>query len=831
MTGRQFELTEETLSIIEEIGGHMPGGFFIYKAAEPEELVYANKPVFDIFGCADLKEFRALTGFTFRGMVHPEDYDRISVSIAQQIGTSKEHMDYAEYRITRKDGKIRWVDDYGHYCETKVYGGIYVVFISDITEKREQRETDKATRDAVISTLTNAYNTVWLISDVVTEESTLYHTDMDAVHAEAIRNALSHARYTDTKTEYVATMVAKEDQERMQEQISLPSILEQFETKDQFSVNFIRSLETGPRHYRVDIGKVFMPGGRIGVMMGFKDVDGEVQQGRAMQKALEDARKAEEEYRQAAAERITYEKVAQALAGDYFSIYIVDPDTNKFVEYSASEEYDSLGVEKTGEDFFSLSRKNMERLIFADDRDRVLGTFHKEKVMSILERDGSFTMKYRLISGEAPIWVSMKATLLEDKDGRHLIIGTNNIDAQMKRELEYQQHVAEARTNARNDFLANMSHDIRTPMNAIVGYTNIAKIRRDEPEVVADALEKIGSSSHFLLSLINDILDISKIESGKMQVTLAPCNLGDVFRRIEDITALQARNKSLIITYRHDSVRHLQVKADELRIEQVIVNIVSNAIKYTPSGGTVDLIAEEEHAEENRYRYRFIVRDTGIGIGEDYLPHIFESFTREEKTTVNRVQGTGLGLAITARVVELMGGTISVKSKVGEGSEFTVELELESLEKEADAAGSGTDLYDLSGCRLLMVEDNEINAEIVMMILSQYGIEADWAENGKTGMEQVRDHPAGYYDAVLMDIQMPVMNGFEATKEIRALEGDYFKTLPVIAMSANAYDEDVKACLAAGMNAHLAKPFNPEDLFQLLYEQIRRKDISRAENR
>jgi len=819
MIGKHFDLTEETLPVVEEIGGHMPGGFFIYKAEEPGDLIYANKPVFDIFGCADPEEFKELTGYTFRGMVHPDDYDRITASIVQQIDDSEDQMDYAEYRITRKDGRVRWVDDYGHYCETKSYGGIYIVFISDITEKRERRETDKATRDAVISALTNAYNTVWLISDVVTEKSTLYHTDLDEAHAEAIRNALSHARYTDTKTEYVATMVAKEDRERMQVEIGLPYILEQFESRNSFTVSFIRALESGPRHYVVDLIKVFMPGGRTGVILGFKDVDEDVLHRKAMQQALEDAQRATEAYRLAAAERMTYEKVAQALAGDYIGIYIVNPDTEKFVEYSATKEYDRLGVEKSGGDFFALSRENTERLIFSEDRERFLGTFYKEKVMSILERDGSFTMKYRLLAGETPFWVSMKATLLQDEDGKHLIIGLNNIDAQMKRELEYRQHMAEARTQARNDFLANMSHDIRTPMNAIVGYTNIAKDHIDEPETVTNALEKIGSSSHFLLSLINDILDISKIESGKMQISLAPCDLRDIFRRIEDITALQARNKSLNITYRHDSVRHCRVIADELRIEQVIVNIVSNAIKYTPEGKTVDLIAEEEPAEGNRYHYRFIVRDTGIGISEDYLPHLFESFTREEKTTVNRIQGTGLGLAITAKVVEMMGGTISVKSVVGEGSEFTVDLELESAE-EYQAEESGSEAVDFSGCRVLLVEDNDINAEIVCMILSQYGITVDRAENGQAGLEQVQKHAGGYYDAVLMDIQMPVMNGYEATRAIRALEGTWCRTLPIIAMSANAYDEDVKACLASGMNAHIAKPFNPDDLIKLLHEHI-----------
>ena len=821
MGGRKFELTEDTLSVIEKIGGHMPGGFFMYKAEEPEELIYANKPVFDIFGCADLEEFRALTGFTFRGLVYPEDYDHISEDIVREMDASDDQMNHTEHRITRRDGQIRWVEDYIHYCKTKTYGGIYVVFIYDITEKREQREEDKATRDAVIAALTNSYNTVWLINDVVTESCSLYHTDMDAAHAEAIRNALSHARYTDTKTEYVATMVVPEDQERMQEEIGLPYILKQFETRNQFSVRFIRALESGPRHYQIDFGKVFMPGGRIGVMMGFKDIDEEVRQGRAMKQAVADAKKAEEEYRQAAAKHITYGKVAQALAGDYFSIYAVDPDTDDFVEYSATEDYDNLGIEKSGKDFFNLSRHNMERLIFSEDKERFLGMFHKEKVMSILERDGTFTMKYRLMIEGEPIWISMKATLLEDRDGRHLIIGTNNIDAQMKREMEYQQHVEEARTDARNDFLANMSHDIRTPMNAIVGFTNIAKSNMSDPEVVTNALEKISSSSHFLLSLINDILDISKIESGKMQTSLAPCDLESIFHRIEDITALQARNKSLLISYQHDSVHHYKVNADELRIEQVLVNIVSNAIKYTPPGKTVDLIATEEPAGENRYRYKFIVRDTGIGISEDYLPHIFESFTREEKTTVNRVQGTGLGLAITAKVVELMGGTISVKSKLGEGSEFTVELELESLENETGDQEFEDDKIDLSGRRVLLVEDNEINAEIADMVLTQFGAEVDRAGNGQIGLDKVREHETGYYDAVLMDIQMPVMNGYDSTKGIRALEGEYYKTLPIIAMSANAYDEDVRSCLAAGMNAHISKPFNPDDHRKLLFEQIK----------
>ena len=678
MNTAKFDLNEQTLPLVDELGSHMPGGFFIYRAEEPEELIYANDPVFDIFGCKDLQEFRQLTGYTFRGMVHPDDYARTAGTIKDQIKSSEDHMDYAEYRIIRKDGAIRWVDDYGHYLETESYGGIFTVFISDITEKHELIESNLASHQAAIAELSDA---------------------LKKVHAESI----------------------------------------------------------------------------------------------------------------------TFGRIARALAADYFCIYIVDPDTEAFVEYSSSSDYSRMGFEKAGSDFFARSRENTSRLIYPDDHDRFMAIFTKEQVLSILKRDGIFTTKYRLILDGVPTYVSMKVTLLEDENGSHLIIGINNIDAQMRREQEYQRRVEEAKISAKNDFLANMSHDIRTPMNAIIGYTNIANTQ------VRESLDKIGSSSHFLLSLINDILDISKIESGKMQLSYGPCDLGDVFRRIEDITALQARSKLLVITYHHTGIRHYKVNADEVRLEQIIINIVSNAIKYTPEGKRVELIAEEECLPEHNgviNRYRFVVRDTGIGISEEYLPHIFESFTREQSTTINRVQGTGLGLAITAKIVELMGGTISVRSKLGEGSEFTVEIDLESLETAEAEVDEEVSAIDLVGVRVLLVEDNDINAEIATLIMEQFGLIVDHAQNGMVALQMVQSAGPGLYQAILMDIQMPVMNGYEATRAIRALDGAYYAQVPIVAMSANAYDEDVQACLESGMNAHLAKPYNPDELLKLLQSYV-----------
>ena len=598
------------------------------------------------------------------------------------------------------------------------------------------------------------------------------------------------------------------DRVRFLSDFTKDKVLKALDAQKTYTLTFRMLFDGAPVHVHLKVTRMLEAEGHH-VVIGISSVEEQMRQ--------------QEAYRRAEEDRMTYSRVAQALAADYFSIYVVDPDTDRFTEYSSTDRYQELDIEKSGEDFFAVSRRNMGRVIYEGDRDRFMKVFTKENLMSILEQDGSFTMKYRLMFGQEPVYVSMKASLLSDKDGRQLIIGTNNIDAQMKREEDYQRRMADARNQAKNDFLANMSHDMRTPMNAIVGYTNIARSHPDQPEVVRDALAKIGSSSHFLLSLINDVLDMSKIESGKMQLTLGECDLMALLQRIEDITSLQARDKSLRIRYDRSRIRHHHVRGDELRIEQILINIISNSIKYTPQGKSVDLLAEElEEDGSGKARYRFVIRDTGIGISEEYLPYIFDSFSREKNTTINKIQGTGLGLAITARIVEQMGGTISVRSEVGVGSEFTVELPLELLEApgtEEDTAAAVPET-ELAGCRVLLVEDNDINAEVAQMILEQYGISVDREENGRKGVEKLLQ-AGDSYDAVLMDIQMPVMNGYEAARAIREQAGAYGKRVPIIAMSANAYTEDVERCLEAGMNAHIAKPYSPDELVLLLRRYLK----------
>ena len=1129
MKGRKFELNEDTLSVIEEIGGYMPGGFFIYRANEMKELIYANKAVFSIYGCNDLEEFKELTGYTFKGMVHPEDSDRITASILHQISTNDEQMDYAEYRIIRRDGAIRWVDDYGHYTETKAYGGIYVVFISDITEKKLQRETDTATRDAVIDTLINTYNTVYLINDVVTEQTSLYHSDMDRVHEEAIRNALSHARYTDTKTQYVATMVAEEDQERMQEQISLPYILKQFETKDRFSVNFIRALQSGPRHYRIDFGKVYMPGGRIGVTMGFKDVDDEVQQGRALQKAIREAKQAEAENRrliqevqsaakladlmgsvsslltnmpamsfskevatgkylacnQAFAEyagktkpeevvgmtdheifdqvtadhfveddkkavsmekayiffedvpdatgamirnlqttkttftdawgrlcllgmcvdvtEMTRIKTAEAetrtkqqeleeklalqerlleeersreqqnqlitaLGSDYWSVYLVQLDKNVGICYQESGEDKDF---KLGQQFPYLEsiRAYADEYVTDEYREEFLRFTDPDMIREGLRTQRVISYRYQILKNGKPIYVMIRFAGVRHPEDRndglvHSVgLSFSNVDAETRKSLEQNRALSDAlavakeASKAKTAFLSNMSHEIRTPMNAIIGLNNIAMNEPSASEKVKEYLARIGTSANHLLRIINDILDMSRIESGRMTIKSEEFSFAKALEQVNTIISGQCRDKGLRYDCRmKGDVRNYYI-GDDMKLRQVMINILGNAVKFTPEGGIITFTIETIAQFNGKSTLRLTFADTGIGMSKEYLPKLFDAFSQEDTSSTSKYGSTGLGMPITKNIVELMNGNIEVESERGKGTTFTVTVTLidsdrktslededvmhpddmcvlvidddpvacehaqivlgqvgincekalsglegiemvklrharrepynlilvdwrmpeldgvettrqirkavgsetpiiiltsyswEDIAEEAREAGVDTfvakplfagtvmdefreafkkkntllegETADLKGRRVLLAEDVAVNAEIMMMVLSMREIEVDHAENGRIAVEKFTNHEPGHYDAILMDMRMPEMDGLEATRAIRAMDRTDAKTIPIIALTANAFDEDVQRSMQAGLNAHLSKPVEPEALFRTLEGLIR----------
>ena len=776
MPEKNFQLNEQNISIVREIGKHMPGGFFIYRAKQPEELLYANEAVFDIFGCDDLEDFKRLTGYTFRGMLHPLDYEKVAASINQQIRDSEEKMDYAEYRIIRKDGAVRWVDDYGHFTETEAYGGIYYVFISDITEKRERMESDQ-------------------------------------------------------------------------------------------------------KKYRKELNNMIT-----------------------------------------------------AMASDYRSVYHVDLDADDAVCYRVDPED-------------------------AVDQEGVHFSFHQrfqEYCTQDVDEEESFEM-LRMAGVRHP-------ADREDHIVHAVGLGFTDIDSEMRKNLEQQKAIADAleaakQANlAKTAFLSNMSHEIRTPMNAIIGLNSLALRSKVLPAETREYLEKIGGSARHLLGLINDILDMSRIESGRMVLHKEEFSFRSMLEQINTMVMSQCVEKGLKYECQVLGGVCDYYIGDDIKLKQVLINILSNAIKFTDPPGSVSLTIERTGTFHEQSTLKFVISDTGIGIDQNFIPKIFDPFTQENSSRSSKYGSTGLGMAITRSIVELMNGEISVRSEKGKGSEFTVVISLKNCRHQ----GPATHYIKPNDMRVLIVDDEEIAAEHARLVLDEVGIRADicltgedamqmlevqhgkhapynlvlldwkmpemdglevakeirkryssettviiltsfnWdeimdealhigvdsflakplfasnvideferiarknnmslfkerkraelkdrrillaediiinaeimkhllaakeavidhAENGKLAVEMFEKSGVGYYSAILMDVRMPEMDGLEAAQTIRALDRPDARRIPIIALTANAFDEDVQRSLQVGMNAHLSKPVEPERLYQTMEELI-----------
>ena len=512
------------------VAEQVPGGFFIYSAKEPFEVLYVNSEVLDIFGCADIDEFKELTGYTFRGMVHPEDFAAIQASIEEQIADpDNDRLDHVEYRITRKDGSVRWIDDYGHFATFPEHGDAFYVFISDITERRHIQE-------------------------------------------EKLR----------------------------------------------------------------------------------------------MEMELDKAKQANE----------------------------------------------------------------------------------------------------------------IKAA-----------------------------------------FLFNISHDILTPLNSIRGFTELSLRHLHEPELLKTYLAKVDESSRQMLNLVNDLLDMSKITYGKTQLRTEVCDLTEQVQIVVQSFMQRAVAKNITLESVFNLPREL-VYTDDVNLRKILSALIDNAIKFTPNGGHVKVTARKKKISDSGYvRCEFIVEDDGIGISEDFMARMYESFEREETSTKTGHISAGLGLAITKRLLDAMGGSIDVVSTKGAGTTFTVGLPFKFVREAKDTELAFETATASSDCtnRILLVDDIELNRMLAETILEESGFSVETVADGCDAVEAFVKHPPGYYDLVLMDIQMPVMNGYEATRAIRALDRPDAKVLPIIALSANSCDEDKRMSIESGMNYHIAKPF---DVVQLIARRI-----------
>ena len=371
---------------------------------------------------------------------------------------------------------------------------------------------------------------------------------------------------------------------------------------------------------------------------------------------------------------------------------------------------------------------------------------------------------------------------------------------------------AENANKAKTDFLSNMSHDIRTPMNAIIGMTSLIRHDAGNKAKVIEYADKIDISSQHLLGIINDVLDMSKIEAGKTVFKYTDFSILDFITELNTIFHSQIDEKNQTLTIIKENIRHEWVNGDQVHLMQIFSNLVSNAVKYTQEGGKIQFLVEECETKSSVYaKYRFLVSDNGMGMSADFKDTIFDAFTRAESSMTNKIQGTGLGMAITKNLVEAMGGTIDVESELGQGSCFEVLIDLRIAEDRFVSSAEQAEKDEpagnvLKGMRFLCAEDNELNAEILMELLKIEGAECTICENGKRVLEAFEQSAPGDYDMILMDVQMPVMNGYEATKAIRRSSHELAKTIPIIAMTANAFSEDIQHSLAAGMNAHVSKP-------------------------
>lgn len=522
-----------------------------------------------------------------------------------------------------------------------------------------------------------------------------------------------------------------------------------------------------------------------------------------------------------------------SLSSMFFATYYINLEKDAFRPVTQKEAVENvLGDERNYTQGIKLYA---ESFICPEDRETYLRCFDRQNLLDTLCKEQSFVAtEYRMLPDEQNkrAWIRASVVLAETaEDGnpkRAVYVAQDVTESKQKEEREQQAlreacEAANHANEAKSEFMSRMSHDIRTPMNAIIGMTAIAEKHLDDKERVADCLNKITVSSKHLLSLINEVLDMSKIESGKIELVEEEVNLADLIDNLVTMIrpVIQGKNHSLAVDIAN--VEHENVIGDSVRMQQIFMNILSNAAKYTPDGGRIELNVVEKPSRIQGYgAYEFMFRDNGIGMSKEFLEKLFEPFSREANSRVNKIEGTGLGMAIARNIARIMNGDIVVESTLGKGTTFVVTLSFkladvtDSDAKKKEAQSQTDHETALAGRRVLLVEDNALNREIAEEVIAQTGVIVESAADGKEALEMFEKSPARYYDMIFMDIQMPVMNGYDATTAIRALEHEDAASIPIIAMTANAFAEDIRMSRKAGMNEHLTKPLDMEQLMQCL---------------
>lgn len=529
------------------------------------------------------------------------------------------------------------------------------------------------------------------------------------------------------------------------------------------------------------------------------------------------------------AELLKQLKLVNALSQDYLNVFLIDTENNT-ANVMKMDGYVIEGTSKERSDYpyDTISKKYIEQRVFSEDKEMMLGVMDIQNLREKLKNNVEYMGIYRINETDGVHYYQYKFVRIEGTDS--IIAGFQNVDEMIASEKEQQNRLqraleeAKSSSEAKSSFLFNMSHDIRTPMNAILGFARLMEKELDNPDVAKDYLSKIEYSGEYLLSIINNVLDMARIESGK--VTLDEELMHTLSAGTNAVHMLMADIKKKNLTFTHsEDFQHNYVLADEAKLNQIFVNILSNSVKYTPEGGSIHMDLKEFPSEKEGYgKFVIEISDTGIGMSEEFQKEIFESFSREKNTTDSKVTGTGLGMSIVKKLVDLMGGTIEVESQIGKGSTFRLTSDFKLADDVTIASHSKEtekEAVEFTGKRILLAEDNELNAEIAIAILEDLGLKVERAEDGVVCIDMLNKAEDGYYDLILMDIQMPNLDGYSATKKIRNLSNPAKANIPIIAMTANAFAEDKQKAFDVGMNGHLAKPIDTNELIQTLAQYCR----------
>ena len=957
---------------INDIMQGIPGGFFIYRAGGNEELIYANDAMLRLFRCDTIEEFQELTGNSFKGIVHPDDLERVEAYIAHQIEGDLQEHDYVEYRIIRKDGEICWVEDFGHLVHDETEGDIFYVFISDITERIQKLNRERIVHQEMIDAASSREKQyITMIQALSVDYANVYWVNLtkDTVQAFRMSNAIvknfgnrfQAGSYIELIRFYVETSVYEPDRKMLLAYAAPEHLMNALKKEISCAVNYRVMRDGEIEYYRMTASRIENDSEDVEIAIGFSNVDKEVRHEMEQRKLVEDAY--EKELMQQKLLR-RYELLFVSAAEDIYSHLLrVDLETWETIQIDVRQgEFTRIDV-GNWEDYLETQIARMR----PEDREKVRSTFSRSAFEQAKAGD-KLTCSYESDTSDdtgAIKYFSVTARVQGEKGQRFATVfsidNTELVENERKQKtlLESALTQAQQANAAKTTFLSNMSHDMRTPMNAIIGFSAIAASHIDNTERVKDCLEKIMSSSNHLLSLINDILDMSRIESGKVQIQEQECNLSELLHSLANIIQPQVKEKQLDFFIDTVDVANEDIYTDPLKLNQIFINILGNAVKFTPAGGSVSFrMRQKPRAVKGYGTYEFSIKDTGIGMSSEFMEHLFEPFERESSTLKSGIEGTGLGMSITKKLVEIMGGTINVSSVKGKGTEFVIILDLKlqensdssqniaeleglrvlvvdddadtcgsvagllgqigmrsewttsakdavlrarkaydeqdpfhtyildlnmseqsgietarkiskaegddipiiiltaydwsAVEKEAKESGitafctkplfmsdlksallkanhlteentaemSFTD-KDFSGKRVLLVEDNELNREIAAEILQESGFTVEMAVDGSDAVHMVEKSEEYYYDIILTDIQMPVMDGYEEVVAIRSMERKDVATMPIIAMTANAFEEDKALALKCGMNGHIAKPLDISAVFKILHEHLK----------